>query len=401
MNLLDHADTIISTREIYPILDLYKLSLSTKLGAEIRARIEAQLDYINPYEEKFDSFQELVLHHDHETSPLQKLLSSNGYLVIEDNMKLPWSFDEFIRLFLKTRFRGLRILPSLLSKEKTSIEENDSGHLHFALTREADSALQFNLVFYEKEYFEPGRDNDYGQIQVFSNAKDKINCNYKDYKEILATKRVKLHSGNYFAPSVETIPAKDVIERFFDATRTTIENYTLFFSKDLDYDVLLDEYYQREQDVLVFQPLQDNGEFTVHEEYDTTVKAISLDYRIVTNIGGFINISGQRLKEYFIPYHSASLDRWTDFPDAEEIGELSKEEQYSIYEYISNYFTAYEGVPGTIRFQSLRFASYGCYDTGAEILSLVSNEKIDSTVEFSVENVHVVGDYFFHDILLL
>lgn len=408
MNILEYADSVIISGDIELIKALFQLSLVLKVGAVIRKKIEAEVNHLNPYSTKVNSFQELVYLHEHETSPLQDLMSSNGWLVIEDNHQLPWTFDKFLSLFQKTKFRGLRILPSLLDDGETSLDQDqDPAKIEsrrFAIVRK--SRKEFSIVFYAKEFFKQGRDDDDAEILVFSESKDIIELTYENYAEEL--KKKKATAKAFWNYKDVSFPAMDIISRFFGGEDAL--DYSLHFVTRYCWDLLLDVAYEKEKDLLVFRHLRDDGELAVWKDYQSwddgekKLAEIDLDFYVITNENWFINICERDLKKYYIPYEAGSLHA-LDISKlyAEDYPNLTEEEQYSLYSYMMKTIDNYVPVPNEITFKSdeMKNINYGCYDTGADVLCLVSDIELESNKEFEVVHSYRQNDFIFHEIRLL
>lgn len=107
MNLLAAASIIASTDNIETVFAIYSQSRSYKNGAIVRAQIEKHtqdLANLNGYKKEFHSFQELVEYHDDQTSPLREFPISGDILVIHQDYPLPYTLQEFLRLFRNARF---------------------------------------------------------------------------------------------------------------------------------------------------------------------------------------------------------------------------------------------------------------------------------------------------------
>lgn len=105
MNLLEAATTIVTTSDIDALFAIYSQSRGYANGASIRELIEARVDEIatlNGYDQKFDSFRELIEFHDNKTSPLWNFVISGVFLVTREGYPIPYSFGEFVRLFKNT-----------------------------------------------------------------------------------------------------------------------------------------------------------------------------------------------------------------------------------------------------------------------------------------------------------
>lgn len=394
MNLLDYTDTVISTRQIDLILAFYELSRSLEGGKEMRKKIESKVDYINPYSTRVSSFRELVEIYDHETSPLRQLLVSNGWLVIQDNQKLPWTFEEFLLLFRRTQFRGLRILPSLLPNGKSSIQEdivlNGIENMRFAIIRDQG---EFTIVFYQKEYYAESRGEGYGDIEFFSNSSERIKLNYTDAQNKLEKRKVKLESGIY--PLHEaSFGAMKIISRFFDADASW-PNYSLIFSP-LVWNRILDLYYEKQKDLLVMEDLTDNGELSVARE-GRRGEDLRLSYLIVSKLKRFVELTYYFYEKNTFPYGDANLDKRQQgsMPDS-----ATKEETYSFYAYDDSLFNNPIRDTKILRFESMEEITYGCYDTGSGRICLVAEEELESGEEFEVLSVREDVDLFFHSIRL-
>lgn len=394
MNLLDYTDVIISARQIDLAFAFYTLSRGLKGGREIREKIEAKVDYLNPYPERVGSFRELVELYDHETSPLQGLFNSNGWLVIQDNQKLPWTFEEFLHLFRRTRFRGLRILPSLLPDGKTSIEEeivfNGIENMRFALIREQRG---FTVAFYQKEYYTESRGQGYGDIDFFTRDSERIKLSYDDALSTLSEKQIQLKTGIY--PLQEaSFGAIEIIARFFDPDAPWPE-YSLVFAP-LQWNLALDLFYEKEKDLLIMEDLADDGELAIYKRVKERQEDITLSYIIVRKPKRFVMVDTyDYYKNKFFGY--ADLDKRQHWPKSVS---ATKEETYSFYAYEDSYSDKPVTDLRIIRFQGLQ-VNYGCYDTGSGRLSLASNQKVKSTEEFTVLSVREDNDTFYHWIRLV
>lgn len=400
MNILEYAETVVATADIELIEALFQLSLVLKAGAAIRERIEAEVNHLNPYETKVNSFQELVRLHEHETSPLQELVSSNGWLVLQDDSQLPWTFDEFLQLFRKTQFRGLRILPSLFEGEVNFAADTNQAKLEnrrFALI--ADSHDSFHIVFYEKEFFIEDRSDDSASTRVFSKSKDIVRLTYNNYKEELQKKQVMGHAA--WSWKEVFFPAMDIIERFFGGD--SIPSYSIYFLDDFRWDLLLDAYYQYEKDLLVFYPLQDNGELELdaHFDRDGRLDEIKFDYYIVRNEDGHVTLNESGLMEFIQPYSSGYVSGQNisgyypeDFPN------LTREEQYSFYSYAMKD----DGnlvILGEIFFDDMEGVKYGCFNLDSGVIWLIADKQLKSTREFRVLDSYQRQELFFHSIELI
>lgn len=400
MNIYDVVDQVVSSRNIELIAALYKVGLTTRTdGLRIREQIEEQVSYINPYKgETFTSFRDLLAHWQHMESPLHSLMSSNGYLVIQDDMKLPWSFDDFLRLFRYTKFRGLRILPSLRldNESKTSFDSYDLYEPRFALLRRGDNEIE--LRFYAKEFYHNGRGDGVAVIDAFTTATTRLVTNYSNYNTLL--QYISFKTGDTFmrGPSHE---GRVVVNSFCNPDQPLGE-YSLHFGP-IVWEEALKQCEEDDTGLIVLEHLTDDGELPITKrQFENEQQPdLELSYRVYFRKNNIRDIYNCEISESIRPYRSANLS----IEDSQRAfyGTLTREEEYSYFDLIS-YWDIFWGIIST---QSLRFEDeqlqgldYGCYDTGVAELCLVCAEQVNSGAEFQVLRVQEDNNLYFHTISL-
>lgn len=362
------------------------------VGKEIRKMITEAIPQIAQDNRipSADTFRELVSNYDDVKSLSQKLLVSNGYIVIPRDQKIPYTLERFLHLFPYTGLRGLRIIAD--NKNGELLADHDFVNTVFAMKKVGE---KLRFIFFQSEEYKKGDNFQPDDWSFFDMTRAEKESLYID------TTPEKLEEDFRVAPSWIFF-----LKDFFRPTYQVEDSGIRFVSKERkNVFLLMEESYKLGQKLILLENLDDNG------EYFTTIRDGERDFAYC--LISPLSFCFKFLTEGVELFNGGTMQKYGSY-FAKDIGEenIGEEETASYlayhcndrwdllkrsYKKLARRFNVYSGF---VHFAKLQGIKYACINTGEKILCLVSEKEIPKVKDFVVVDHRLEGSLHFYSIVL-
>lgn len=360
---MDRVAEVISTGNIEVIFALYKNSLVSRQGQQIRNLINSEVNYIakiNGYDPIFYSFKKFILYHDDVTSPLRLLPISSNWIVLPYDCKVPYTLEDFIYLLKRTTLNGLRTVMT------TEVIEN------------VDFCSDYGFVITQN-----------GKIRSFPRE------SYRNFLTFSTKHHMTRDVSSYFDPNSEFNPTTF----FLDGTPICL------------FKLMIEAIDRGYSNVVYFPALTKSGEYQTYirdynEEMplfhiflndDCLLRGKTLIYAPEEN--PFIQMINTFL--YGVEYNSVTYSQLTnDEERASYLAFVSQPNWDTLkrrYKHIARVFGLYTGYT---KFNSLQGQMYTCINTGMKMLCLVTQTQYVHSNQFILHKSRYQGGLWLHTISL-
>lgn len=259
------------------ILNLYKLNSLSREGLIVLTLIDKVTPVLSRKHRypKFRKFRDLIAYHQDVTSPLHKMHINNGFILLPENMRIPFEKKEFFRLMRRTpSINGVRIIFGAAYRYGSLVLDSfsEKPDLAFALSRvtEASGSSVGDIVKIDKDF----------ELTTYGSQY------YKDLDEARPVRisLLKMSDGQKRRLSYTEILEDDRIDGWFNSDSpltnkmicNDIEIFTNFEEKISNADFLL-EICDGKKQGLVFNGVDENGEY-ISFNYSEKMKVVPFYY---------------------------------------------------------------------------------------------------------------------------